>query len=288
MTVKLDSNQLKGISMLIPAALLWSLGGLLIKMIDWNPLAIAGTRSGISALIIYFYLGKPKLKWNKIQVAGAVAYMGTVLLYVVANKMTTAANSILLQFTSPIWVAIFGGWFLGEKTTFRDWIFVIIVIFGISLFFIDQLSPEGFWGNIFALISGISFGWVTLLMRKQKSESPIQSILLGNILTFLITFPFMFRQPPTEYSDWTALLILGIFQLGISYILYSEAIKYVTALSSILITMIEPILNPIWVFIIVGEIPGPWALVGGMIVIGTVTFRGISMIKNGQRKKQKL
>lgn len=287
MTLKLDSNQFKGISMLIPAALLWSLGGLLIKMIDWNPLAIAGTRSGISALIIYFYMGKPKLKWNKIQVAGAVAYMGTVLLYVVANKMTTAANTILLQFTSPIWVAIFGGWFLGEKTTFRDWIFVIIVIFGISLFFIDQLSPEGFWGNIFALISGISFGWVTLLMRKQKSESPIQSILLGNILTFLITFPFMFSQPPTEYSDWTALLILGIFQLGISYILYSEAIRYVTALSSILITMIEPILNPIWVFIIVGEIPGQWALVGGMIVIGTVTFRGISMIKNGQRRKQK-
>jgi len=143
------------------------------------------------------------------------------------------------------------------------------------LLFMDQLSVTGFWGNIAAVVSGISFGWLTMLMRRQKAGSPVETVLLGNILTFIIALPFMAQGPLPPAGDWVYLLLLGIFQLGLSYILYAEAIKHITALSSILIAMIEPILNPLWVLLIIGEVPGSWAVVGGVIILGTVTLRAV-------------
>ena len=270
-----QDHRLRGIILLIMTALLWSLGGLLIKLINWNPMAIAGTRSGIAALMIFLYLRRPKFTWNKYQLWGAVAYSATVLLFVLGNKMTTAANTILLQYTSPIWIALFGGWFLGERVKWRDWLFITFVLCGMVLLFMDQLSVTGFWGNIAAVVSGISFGWLTMLMRRQKAGSPVETVLLGNILTFIIALPFMAQGPLPPAGDWVYLLLLGIFQLGLSYILYAEAIKHITALSSILIAMIEPILNPLWVLLIIGEVPGSWAVVGGVIILGTVTLRAV-------------
>ena len=270
-----QDQRLRGIILLIITALLWSFGGLFIKLIDWNPIAIAGTRSCIAAVMILLYLRRPKFTWSKYQLWGAVAYSATVLLFVLANKLTTAANTIFLQYTSPIWIALFGGWFLGERVKGRDWLFVAAVMGGMLLFFMDQLSVFGFWGNIAALISGISFGWMTLLLRKQKAGSPVETVLLGNILTGIIALPFIVRGPLPPTSDWGYILLLGIFQLGLSYILYAEAIKHITALSSVLIAMIEPILNPLWVLLIIGEVPGPWAVVGGLIIVGTVTVRAV-------------
>ena len=270
-----QDQRLRGIILLIITALLWSFGGLFVKLIDWNPIAIAGTRSGIAAVMILLYLRRPKFTWSKYQLWGAVAYSATVLLFVLANKLTTAANTIFLQYTSPIWIALFGGWFLGERLKGRDWLFVAAVMGGMLLFFMDQLSVFGFWGNIAALISGISFGWMTLLLRKQKAGSPVETVLLGNILTGIIALPFIARGPLPPTSDWGYILLLGIFQLGLSYILYAEAIKHITALSSVLIAMIEPILNPLWVLLIISEVPGPWAVVGGLIIVGTVTVRAV-------------
>ena len=164
---------------------------------------------------------------------------------------------------------------MGERLKGRDWLFVAAVMGGMLLFFMDQLSVFGFWGNIAALISGISFGWLTLLLRKQKAGSPVETVLLGNILTGIIALPFIARGPLPPTSDWGYIFLLGIFQLGLSYILYAEAIKHITALSSVLIAMIEPILNPLWVVLIIGEVPGPWAVVGGLIIVGTVTIRAV-------------
>jgi len=273
--IAVQDHRVRGIILLIMTALLWSLGGLFVKLIDWNPMAIAGTRSGIAAVVILLYLRQPKFTWSKYQLWGAAAYCTTVMLYVVGNKLTTAANTILLQYTSPIWVALFGGWFLGERVKWRDWLFIAAVLGGMVLFFLDHITATNFWGNIAALISGISFGWLTLLMRKQKEGSPVETVLLGNVLTFLIALPFMARDPLPPSGDWGYLLLLGIFQLGLSYILFAEAIKHVAALSSNLIAMIEPILNPLWVLLIIGEVPGPWAVVGGVIILGTVTVRAV-------------
>lgn len=259
--------------LLVITATLWSLGGLLIKSVAWNPVSIAGTRSLIAAALMLIYCRKPHFNWSKAQIGGAVAYAGTVIMFVTATKMTTAANAILLQYTAPIYTAIFGAWFLKERTSKLDWLTIALVFVGMGLFFVDKISPGNLLGNIIAIVSGVSFAGTALFLRKQKDGSPLESLILGNLVTGLIGIPFMFQSFPTTMANWFSLAALGIFQLGISYILYSKAIKHVTALEAILIPIIEPILNPIWVFLFMGEVPGPWALVGGAIVLFSVTGR---------------
>jgi drug/metabolite transporter (DMT)-like permease len=275
---KFKSERSESILLLAITATLWSLGGLLIKSINLNPIAIAGMRSAFASVILLIVLKKPKFTWSKPQIGAAAAYAATVVLFVMANKMTTAANAILLQYTAPIYVAILGAWFLKERTTSFDWLIVFIVIGGMCLFFLDKLSTNGVFGNIVALASGVSFACLTIFMRMQKDGSPLESIFLGNILTVIVALPFMFQGAPTR-SGWINLVLLGVVQLGIPYVLYSKAIKHVTALEAILIPVLEPILNPLWVFLVLGEAPGIWALIGGFVVIAAVTFRCLKSVK---------
>ncbi len=269
--VKNENNQrTKAILMILLAGVLWSTAGVLIKWISWNPVAIAGMRSGIAALIILAYMKKPKIRWSKAAIAGALAYATTVITFISANKFTTSANAILLQYTSPIYVLILGAWFLGERATRIDLVSVIFTIFGMILFFFDDLSGGNLWGNLLAILSGLSFAAMVMFLRKQKDSHPLESVLLGNIITAIIGLPFMFISIPTDAKSWSGLLLMGIFQLGLSYILYAGAIKHVTALEASLIPIIEPILNPLWTFVLMGEVPGLWAFVGGMVVLGSV------------------
>ena len=262
----------RAIIFLLIAATLWSSGGLLIKLVSWNPVAIAGLRSLIAVLILLVFFRHSRFSWSFYQIGGAVAYAVTVILFVVATKLTTAANAILLQYTAPVYVGLLGTWFLGESTQWFDWTIIFVVIGGMVLFFLDHLTAGNLLGNGFAILSGLSFSFLILFLRKQKNESPLGSVILGNLLTGLIGLPFMFGSMPSPMS-WVGLLLLGVVQLGLSYVLYSEAIKHVTALEAVLIPGIEPILNPIWVFLILGEVPGKWALVGGFIVFISVTAR---------------
>jgi len=262
------------ILMLVAAALLWSTGGLLIKSVSWHPMAIAGMRGAIAGLLVLVVLRRPQFTWSAAQIGGGIAYAATVILFVLANKLTTAANAILLQFTAPIYVAIFGPWFVGERTTKFDWCIILTVFLGIGLFFCDSLDAGGLVGNILAVLSGVTFAWIALFVRKQKKGSTLESLLIGNILAALIGLPFMFSSMPDARS-WACLVLLGVFQLGLAYILFVTATKRVRALDSILITVLEPLLNPVWVFLLLGERPGKWALVGGGIVIVAVTVRGV-------------
>ena len=262
----------KAIGFLIMTAILWSSGGLLLKMISWNPMAIAGMRSAIAAIVLLAFLRRPHMTWSSAQIGGAIAYTITVILFVSANKLTTAANAILLQYTSPIYVALFGAWFLRERATRLDWVIILVVMGGMVLFFLDDLTTGGFRGKVGAISSGVTFACFVLFMRKQKNDSPVESVLLGNILTALVGFPFMFEAMPNA-SSWIGLVLLGVFQLGLSHALYAAAIKHVAALEAILIAVVEPILNPIWVLLVMGEAPGPWALLGGFVVLVSVTIR---------------
>jgi drug/metabolite transporter (DMT)-like permease len=149
----------------------------------------------------------------------------------------------------------------------------VAVLCGMSLFFLDELSSGGLTGNILAVISGFTFASLVLFMRKQKEASPIGSVIIGNLLTALICLPWMVNSPPSG-TDWIGLLLLGVFQLGLSYVCYAVAIKKVTAMEGILIPVFEPILNPVWAFFFVGERIGPWALLGGFLVILSILFRG--------------
>ena len=269
----IDSAHRRAVLMLLATAILWSLGGLLIKWVDWNPVAIAGMRSLIGAAVIALIV-REELRFTGSfeQIGAAVAYAGTVVLFVVANKLTTAANAILLQYTAPVYVALFSPWFLGERARGNDWLSLAVILFGMLLFFGDELSLDGYLGNGVALVSGFCFAWLTLFLRRHREESAISALVLGNLLAGLIGLPFMFQSMP-DAMGWIGLLLLGVVQLGLPYVMYALALRHVRAIEGILLPMIEPVLNPVWVFLLLGEAPGPLALLGGAIILGAVIFR---------------
>ncbi len=264
----------RAILLLLVAALIWSTGGLLIKWVQWPPLAISGMRSLIGALFLLLVFRPRGFRFNRYLVGGAVAYAVCVTCFVAANKLTSAANAILLQYTAPAHVALFGYWFLGERPRRVDWITLVTVLLGMLLFFLDDLTLAGFWGNIVALISGAGFAWMALFLRKQKDADPIHSVILGNLLAAAVALPFMFGPAPSA-KGWLGLVLLGLFQVGTAYALFSLAIRHVTALESMLIPTIEPILNPVWVLLLLGERPGPMAIIGGAVILLAITLRGL-------------
>ena len=268
----LSKERPKALLFLAVTATLWSLGGLLIKSVDANPLAIAGSRSAIAVVLFLLVLKKTNITWSRAQIGAALAYAATSILFVTATKTTTAANAVLLQFTAPIYVALFSAWLLKERTKLLDWITIALVMGGMVLFFLDNLSTKSLLGNSIGAASGVSFALFIIFMRMQKDGSPLESVLLGNILTAVIGLPFLPQSIP-DASGWIYLLILGVVQLGIPYILFSRAIKHVTALEATLIPVIEPLLNPVWVFLMLGEAPGLFAIIGGFIVISAITIR---------------
>jgi drug/metabolite transporter (DMT)-like permease len=285
------SERRKAALALVAAALLWSTGGVLIKWVPWNGMAISGTRSLITAVLFWIVLRKPRFTWSVAQIGGAVTYAITVTLYISAVKMTTAANAILLQYTAPIWIALFGAWFLQERATWVDGITIAICLAGMALFFRDDLAAGAqgvaFWGNVLAALSGVSIAWMMLFLRKQKAGSPLESLLLGNVLAAAIGLPAAFGGGPLpDWRGWLVLLVLGIFQLGLAYILYTYAIRRTTALEAVLISMLEPVLNPIWVALVLGERLAGWPLVGGLLVLGASTLRGAWMAIEPGRKRQ--
>ncbi|MCC6416254.1 MAG: DMT family transporter [Opitutaceae bacterium] len=261
------------------AALCWSLGGLLIKTVDWPPIAVAGGRGLLAAIFLMLTNGRLRFTFSRLQIGAAIAYAGCTVFFVAATKHTTAANAILLQYTAPIWIALLGAWLLGEPATRRDWMIIASVLAGMALFFADGLELTGWLGNGFGIVSGLCFAAMTIALRKQKDGSPVESIILGNLIAFVVGVPFMIGAPPPSPGGLIALGLLGIVQLGCSYWLYARAIRRVTALEAVIIPFFEPVLNPVWVFLVRGERPGPWALVGGLIVLGAVLWRALDAMR---------
>ena len=257
--------------LLITAALMWSLGGVFIKLVDLNPMGIAGIRSLGAAVVLLIYIKKPRLYWNRYFITGVLAYTAMVVLYVLSIRLTTAANAIFLEFTAPIYVVAFSYLLLNERINRFDILTMVIIFLGMGLFFMDELTFYGFWGNIMALIAGVCLALVTVMIRKEK-ESAFEIVFYGNVLTAIICFTFIIEGlSKSTQLDWLIIFGLGIFQLGIPYILYTTALKYVSALDAILVGMLEPILNPIWVYIFIGEAMGEWAFIGGaLVIIGTL------------------
>jgi drug/metabolite transporter (DMT)-like permease len=274
----------RAVSYLVLAALCWSLGGLLIKAVAWPALAVAGGRGLIAGLFLIATNRRLRFHFSRIQLLGAIGYAACTVTFCVATKLTTAANAILLQYTAPVWIALFGAWFLGERATRADWLTIAVVLGGMALFFADSLELASVVGNSLAVLSGISFAGMTIALRKQKDGSPVESIILGNLLAFAIGLPWILRAPALTATGWMSLAILGVVQLGISYWLYARAIKQVTALEAVLIPVIEPILNPIWVLIAMHERPSPFAIAGGTVVLSAVTLRAVASIRGSRAK----
>lgn len=260
------------ILLLMVTALLWSSSGLFVKMIDWGPLAIWSGRNLISFFVTLAYLRRPTWRWTRLQMVGAVAYMGSQLFFIIGTKLTTAANVIFLTYTSPLYLVLLSYWVLGERPKRADWGAMTAIFAGMLLFLGDDLGFDSVRGNLCGVLCGLSMAVMALCMRGQKSGAPANTILLGNLCGGLIGLPFLLREQFT-LMDTSIILYLGLFQMGLSFVLYSIAIRQVPAVESMLILTLEPILSPIWVFLVLGETPGLLALVGAALVLGAVITR---------------
>ena len=276
-----DPAHRKAVGLLLLAALGWSLAGVMFKLVDWPPLAAAGGRGLISAVFLLAVGGRNlRFTWSPLQLGTAFVYAGCTVLFAIANKLTTAANAILLQYTAPVWIALFGAWVLNERATRADWLTIAASFIGMALFLYDGLQLNNLTGILVALASGVFFAAMIMMLRKQKDGSPIESVILGNVLGFLISIPSMASAGVPSGGSIGALLILGVVQLGIPYLLYAKAIPHVSALEAALLPVIEPILNPVWVMLFIGERPSPLSLAGGVIVVGAVTWRAVDSIRD--------
>jgi len=256
-------------------AVLWSIGGLFIKLISWDPMLIAGLRSLIAAIAtgIYLRIIHQKLEFSKWSIISGLAVGSVCGMFVFANKLTTAANAIVLQYSSPIWVLLVGALFLHKKIHRRDVLVVAAALCGIALFFLDQLTPGNMLGNLIAIISGISMAMVFVANSQAADADAARytGILLGHSLCGLLFFVGLFIYPfqPTG-TEIGYILLLGVVQIAIPYILLAVASKHCPALAGNLISMLEPLLNPVWVMLFYGETPGFFAMIGSAVIIGSV------------------
>ncbi|HOG16910.1 MAG TPA: DMT family transporter [Syntrophales bacterium] len=272
-----------GVLMMVATASLWSAGGLLIKVIDWNPFAIAGARSVLASLVILAFLGKPKLHLSFPQIAAGVANAATMLLFVAANKTTTAANAILLQYLAPVFTAFIGAALLKERTRVEHWAAIFFVLVGITVMFADELDGGRLLGDLIALASGATFSLYLVFMRMQKEGSPLESNLLSQWIAagVCLTVSLFLPVPQFTQKSVAAILVLGVVQIGVPSILIAYAIKRISAVSANLIAVIEPVLNPLWVFLVLGESPGVHTIVGGAIILFAVI--GVSVVSAWRR-----
>ena len=266
-------EQRKGLLLIFLAAVLFSLGGLLIKVIPWQALTINAWRCGISVcmLLLFAKLTHHKLKLTPGVWAGAAAMCLTVSSYALAHKLTPAANAILIQFTTPVFGILFLCLFINEKPKKLDLITCVVVFGGIACFFLDGLSAGNLLGNAVALFSGVCYAWVFLL-NKIPGGDPLWSTILGHAMCVLIGMPSVARE--TEYSGQIVLcaILMGVFQLGLAYLCFTIGIRTAPPVSASLVSGIEPILNPVLVAIVLGESLSGLALLGGGIVLISINI----------------
>jgi drug/metabolite transporter (DMT)-like permease len=271
-------------------AVLWSTSGLLIKLIDWNPILIAGMRSLIAALfIILLRFLSPRRRRQPFKLrnywGGGISYALTMILFCIANKLTTSANAILLQYSAPVWAALLGWVLAKERPKPLNWISLVMVVGGLFLFFKNALGSGSFLGNILALASGIAFGANSVFLRIQKEGDPADSMLLAHIIAAAVSVPFLWIQPP-EFNPGSilALLFMGTVQVGIASLLFAYAIRRISAVQAMLTAVAEPVLNPVWVLLVTGERPALSALLGGAVIIAAVL---VSVLGSGTTVKRR-
>ena len=267
------SEHQKGLLYVFTAAILWSSGGLFIKLISLSAMQLSFFRCSIAAITFAIIFRKRILLVNKLSVLNSFVYAIVLISFVIATKTTTAANAIFLQATAPIYVLIFEP--LLTKTRYEriNILTVGVCIIGMILFFVGDLEPGHLEGNIVALVSGITFAALFLGMKKNESQYQQSSIFWGNIIVALVCFPFITSLEVLTSSDLWMVTFLGVFQIAFAYAFFASGLKRVYAVEASIIAMVEPVLNPVWVFIGYGETPSVTAIMGGLLIIIAITIR---------------
>lgn len=253
---------------MIITALLWSTGGVLIKLLPYSSFTIAGLRSLIAIVPLLIYAKPRDFKIQSIELLGAIFYAATLICFVTANKLTTASNAIVLQFTSPLWIVLYLKIIKKEVVSKKSYLIILTTMLGMFLCVQGtDLTTHGF-GNFIAVLSGISFAGMILVLKKQAS---IKIIILGNFFVCLVSLPFT-EVPSMSYIHLLYLILLGVFQIALPYILYTQAISHVSTLQATLLPFLEPLFNPIWVMLFVQETPSFTTVLGSVIVLVSIVY----------------
>ncbi|OWY24597.1 EamA family transporter [Sphingobacteriales bacterium UPWRP_1] len=273
----------RGMAAVVVASVLWSTGGLFIKLLPFSAFTILFYRSFCAALVFGVVYRKEVLKVNRLSLLASGFYALLLISFVSATKMTTAANAIFLQYTAPVYVLLAEPWLFGLRLQRINIITIIICIAGMALFFSDNLQGGGGWGNIIALVSGVFLAGLLLAQRLNDRSHYTAAIFWGNILVMAAGFISFVQAPLPTLAQAGMLAFLGFVQIGLGYLLFTYGLKYTLAIESALIAMIEPVLNPIWVWIGYGEQPSGQALCGGLIIITALSIR-IVITERANRK----
>ncbi|MEP6944347.1 MAG: DMT family transporter [Acidobacteriota bacterium] len=256
------------------AVLLWSTGGMFIKLTSLDAYQVTFFRSLLAGLTVLIITRKNGLRINGFGLIASAIYATLLFLFVWATKHGTSANAIFLQYTAPIYILVFGPFLIGEKFHWQDLITIVLCIGGMSLFFVGLLDTSAYMANVAALGSGVFLGLYIMLLRHPRATelNSTITVIYGNLILALFTLPSGIAAfSMITWTDAAAVGFLGIFQIGIAYILFIKGVTGGTRpLDASIIGFIEPILNPVWVFLFVGERPSNWAVLGGTIILATV------------------
>ena len=269
-----DMTKNKAILEILLCSALWSIAGILMKLIPWSGFVIAGFRGLPAGAVMAVYMAARRIRptVNRRSVFGGAALCATMTLFSLANKATTAANAIVLQFTNPIWILLLSALFLKKRFRRADVLAAAATFAGVVLFFLDGLRAGHTAGDCIALGSGLAFGLYYMSLGDSPEADRLSAVLIAHILTFLIGIPAAIAtRPAFGTTALVCIVVLGVAQLGIPYVLLAHASGWCPPLICALLGAVEPLLNPLWVAIFDGEKPGVTALAGGIIVIAAVT-----------------
>jgi drug/metabolite transporter, DME family len=273
--------------LVLAAAIIWSTGGLFIKWTTLSGLELSFGRSFLAAITVALFTRREGFGLNRITLIACVLYAALLLLFVLATKETTAANAIFLQYTAPLYVLVLEPIFYKEKFRQRDLITVIFCVIGMSLFFVGKLRPQDVTGNLLALASGVCFAAYFLLLRhpSARTVNRASSVIYGNLLVVLVAAPAGLQSlPGISLHDAFSVVYLGVVQIGVAYTLFTLGMaRGIRSLDAGIVGYIEPVLNPVWVFLMIGERPSKWALIGGAIIVGAVIVHTTLKAKEGRK-----
>ncbi len=266
----------------LAAALLFSVGGAGIKASALTSWQVASFRSGIAAVAVWLMMPEARRGWTRSVALVSIAYAATVLLFVLANKLTTSANTIFLQSTAPLYILLLAPWLLREKSRPFDLAVIAMLAIGLSLFFVGsekpvRTAPNPVLGNILAATAGVTWAFTIMGLRKLGREGSSASapavVVAGNLLAFLVALPFAIPVHDVRPVDWAIVSGLGVVQIGVAYIFLTRAMRHVPALEVSVLLLLEPALNPLWSWIVHGERPGPWSGAGGALILGATGLK---------------
>lgn len=267
------------------AALLFSTGGVAVKSCSLTSWQIASFRCAVAAVAMLALVpaARRRFRWPTFTVG--FFYAGTVTCFVLANKATTAANAVFLQSTAPLYVLLLAPRLLGERTRRRDVAAMAGLALGLTFFFVGEeatfaTAPAPFVGNLLGALSGVFWAFTVMGLRWLEHhgggrESGTGAVAVGSVFASLISLPLALPVTSSLATDWLWIAYLGIFQIAVAYLLLSAAVTAVPALEASLLILVEPVFNPVWAYLVHGEVPGPWAIAGGVLIVAVTASKSV-------------